>query len=163
MSFQYVDIEFCLWRLFQKRVMRTKFNIYNFIAQYSIVQNIHIRSWKHKREKEYLCYWYFFSFKVYCIGNAQHLRLGCCLSWVRGEVGSIQRLKLLFANCPQHAAVRSKIKDWLARNQVNVSEWGDMTTCGLLFFHWASNIKVLLVSCSRHAITKRYCSFGSKQ
>jgi hypothetical protein len=24
-------------------------------------------------------------------------------------------------------------KDWLARNQYNVSEWSDMSTCGLLF------------------------------
>jgi len=27
----------------------------------------------------------------------------------------------------------TKSKDWLARNQDNVSEWGDMSTCGLLF------------------------------
>ena len=33
----------------------------------------------------------------------------------------------------KHAALRSKIKDWLAQNQDNVSEWGDMSTCGLLF------------------------------
>jgi hypothetical protein len=33
----------------------------------------------------------------------------------------------------KHAALRSKNKDWLARNQNNVSEWGDMSTRGLLF------------------------------
>ena len=33
----------------------------------------------------------------------------------------------------KHAALRSKSKDWLARNQDNVSEWGDMSICRLLF------------------------------
>ena len=27
----------------------------------------------------------------------------------------------------KHVALRSKSKDWLARNQDNVSEWGDMS------------------------------------
>ena len=29
----------------------------------------------------------------------------------------------------KHAALRRKSKDWLARNQDNVSEWSDMSTC----------------------------------
>ena len=33
----------------------------------------------------------------------------------------------------KHAALRRKSKDWLARNQGNVSEWGDMSIHGLLF------------------------------
>ena len=33
----------------------------------------------------------------------------------------------------KHAAVRRKSKDWLARNQNNVSEWSDMSTRRLLF------------------------------
>jgi hypothetical protein len=33
----------------------------------------------------------------------------------------------------KHAALRRKIKDWLARNQNNVSEWGDMSIRELLF------------------------------
>jgi len=33
----------------------------------------------------------------------------------------------------KHAVLRSKGKYWLARNEVNVSEWGDMFTRGLLF------------------------------
>jgi hypothetical protein len=33
----------------------------------------------------------------------------------------------------KHAALRSKSKDWLARNQNNVSGWSDMSTHGLLF------------------------------
>ena len=32
---------------------------------------------------------------------------------------------------------------WLARNQDNVSEWGDMSICGLLF-QTASTIKIRL-------------------
>ena len=33
----------------------------------------------------------------------------------------------------KHTALRSKSKDWLARNQNNVSEWRDLSTRGLLF------------------------------
>ena len=32
-----------------------------------------------------------------------------------------------------HAALRRKSKDWLSRNQDNVSEWSNMSTRGLLF------------------------------
>jgi hypothetical protein len=32
----------------------------------------------------------------------------------------------------KHAALRRTSKDWLARNQNNVSEWSDMSTRGLL-------------------------------
>ena len=33
----------------------------------------------------------------------------------------------------KHSALRRKRKDFLARNQDNVSEWGDMSICRLLF------------------------------
>ena len=33
----------------------------------------------------------------------------------------------------KHATLRRKGKDWLARNQNNVTEWSDMSTSGLLF------------------------------
>jgi hypothetical protein len=33
----------------------------------------------------------------------------------------------------KHAALRRKSKDWLSRNQDNVSEWSNMLTRGLLF------------------------------
>jgi hypothetical protein len=33
----------------------------------------------------------------------------------------------------KHATLRRKGKDWLARNQNNVSEWGNMSIRGLLF------------------------------
>ena len=41
----------------------------------------------------------------------------------------------------KYAALRRKNKDWLARNQDNVSEWSDMSIRGLLF-QWASTIKI---------------------
>ena len=43
----------------------------------------------------------------------------------------------------KHAALRKKSKDWSARNQDNMSEWGDMSIRGLLF-HRASAIKIQL-------------------
>jgi hypothetical protein len=39
----------------------------------------------------------------------------------------------------KHVALRRKSKDRLAWNQDNVSEWEDMSICGLLF-QWASTI-----------------------
>ena len=33
----------------------------------------------------------------------------------------------------KHAALRRKSKDWLARNQNNMSEWSEISTRGLLF------------------------------
>ena len=33
----------------------------------------------------------------------------------------------------KHATLRSKSKDWLARNQDNVSEWSNMSNHGMLF------------------------------
>jgi hypothetical protein len=43
----------------------------------------------------------------------------------------------------KHAALRRKSKDWLARNQDNVSEWVDMSIRGLLF-QCACTIKIQL-------------------
>ena len=43
----------------------------------------------------------------------------------------------------KHAALRRKSKDWLARNQDNVSEWSEMSTWTLLF-QWVSTIKIQL-------------------
>jgi hypothetical protein len=39
----------------------------------------------------------------------------------------------------KHAALRRKIKDWLAQNQDNMSEWGDMSIHGLLFLCASTN------------------------
>jgi hypothetical protein len=41
----------------------------------------------------------------------------------------------------KHTALRRKSKDWLARNQTNVSEWSDMSTRGLVF-QLASTINI---------------------
>jgi hypothetical protein len=35
----------------------------------------------------------------------------------------------------KYAALRRKSKDWVAHNQDNVSEWDDMSICGLLLKH----------------------------
>jgi hypothetical protein len=43
----------------------------------------------------------------------------------------------------KHTTLRRKSKDWLARNQNNVSEWSDMSARRLLF-QWASTIKIKL-------------------
>jgi hypothetical protein len=43
----------------------------------------------------------------------------------------------------KHAAFRRENTHWLARNQDNVSEWSDMSTCVLLF-QLASTIKIQL-------------------
>jgi hypothetical protein len=42
----------------------------------------------------------------------------------------------------EHAALKSKSKNWLARNQGNVSKWSDKSTC--ILFQWSSTIKLQL-------------------
>ena len=39
----------------------------------------------------------------------------------------------IYCYSAKHAALRRKSKEWLARNQDNVSEWDDMSIKGLLF------------------------------
>jgi hypothetical protein len=51
------------------------------------------------------------------------------------ELRSSQTKGYIFGICcfsTKHAAIKSKSKDWLARNQNNVSKWSDRSTCGLL-------------------------------
>ena len=43
----------------------------------------------------------------------------------------------------KHTALRRKSKDWLARNQNDVSEWSDMSAHGL-FFQSANTINIQL-------------------
>ena len=43
----------------------------------------------------------------------------------------------------KHTALRRKNKDWLARDQNNVSKWSEMSTLGLLF-QWTNIIKMQL-------------------
>ena len=49
-------------------------------------------------------------------------------------------IKLVFVASPlKHVALRRKGKDWLARNQDNVSEWDNVSSRGLLF-QWVSGL-----------------------
>ena len=55
-------------------------------------------------------------------------------SWFEPRSGQTKDYKIgICCFFAKHAALRSKSKDWLARNQNNVSEWGDMSIHGLLF------------------------------
>ena len=79
-------------------------------------------------------------------------------------------IKLVCCFSAKHASLSSNNKDWLARNQNNVSVWSDMPTRGLLF-QWGNTIKIqlnLLVlrtsssssshwqcTCSRHDIADK--------
>jgi hypothetical protein len=74
----------------------------------------------------------------------------------------------------KHAALKRKSKDWLARNQNNVSEWSDMSSRRLLF-QWASTIKVqlsvlvynkadlIIISLIINLFSPWYCWIGVKQ
>jgi hypothetical protein len=53
--------------------------------------------------------------------------------WVQSPVGSKPlTIKLVFVGS-KNAALRRKSEDWLAWTENNVSEWSDMSTCGLLY------------------------------
>jgi hypothetical protein len=54
----------------------------------------------------------------------------------------------------KHAALMRKSKDWLVRNQDNVSEWSNMSTRGVLF-QWASTINIQLNVVSRPFLKKK--------
>jgi len=64
--------------------------------------------------------------------------------------------------CPSGATCLSESTDWLARNQDNVSEWGDMSIRGLLL-QLSSTITyptkrvglVQRLNCSRHDIAEK--------
>ena len=52
------------------------------------------------------------------------------------ELRSAQTKDYIIGMCcfpAKHAALRRNSKDWLAQNQDNVSEWGEMSIRGLLF------------------------------
>ena len=49
------------------------------------------------------------------------------------EPRSGQAKDYIYCFSAKYAALRRKIKYWLARNQDNVSEWGNMSIRGLLF------------------------------
>jgi len=45
----------------------------------------------------------------------------------------LKTIKLIFADYPLSTLLRSKIKNLLARDLVNVCKWSDMSICRLLF------------------------------
>ena len=77
--------------------------------------------------------------------NAPQVRgdcLECSRLWVWTWSGQFKDYMIgICCFSAKHAALRSKNKDWLTRNQDNVSEWADMSIRGLLF-QWASTIKI---------------------
>ena len=52
-------------------------------------------------------------------------------SWIRARSGQNQDYKINFST--KHTVLRRKSKDWLVRNQDNMSEWTDMSISALLF------------------------------
>ena len=91
----------------------------------------------------------------------------CGRSWVR-----LVRIKPgICSFSDKHSQLRNKSKYWLARNQIDISEWSDMFSRGLLF-QSASTVNIPLsvlalykadisssshqnVSCSRHDISEK--------
>ena len=61
-------------------------------------------------------------------------RLQCGRSWVRAPIGSNQTIKLVFVASPLSTHRQGeRATNWLALNQNNVSNWGDMSVSGPLF------------------------------
>jgi hypothetical protein len=73
-------------------------------------------------------------FKGNCIGSVMVSILASSAVDRGFEHGRVKDYKIgICCFSAKHTALRSKSKDWLARNQNNVSEWSDMSTHGLLF------------------------------
>ena len=82
----------------------------------------------------------------HCIGGV----MVCVLAsravdrWFEPQSGQTKDYKIgICCFSAKHAVLRRKSKDWLARNQNNVSEWSYISTRGLLF-QSASSIKIQL-------------------
>ena len=56
--------------------------------------------------------------------------VGLSIGWVTPKTIQLVGIRCFSA---EHAVLRSKSKDWFARNQDNVSEWSNMYIRGLLF------------------------------
>jgi hypothetical protein len=81
-------------------------------------------------------------FHLYQKGQATHLEWGRSWvraahlewgrSWVRALLGKTKDYKIVyFCYSAEHATLSNKNKDWLVWNQDNVSEWSDVSACGL--------------------------------
>ena len=80
---------------------------------------------------------------INCIRDVIVSMLNLCVADRGIEPRSGQTKDYKIAICcfsAKHAELRRKSKDWLARNQDNVSEWGDMSIHRVLF-QWDSTIK----------------------
>jgi hypothetical protein len=75
-----------------------------------------------------------------------NVRTSCDISTLRLDDPKWSLWNFCFS--AKHAALWRKSKDWLARNEDNVSEWGDIFTHGLLF-QWASTIKIWKLTSSQ--------------
>ena len=64
--------------------------------------------------------------RVFELWSGQTKDYAICISWFSAK----------------YAAFRRKSKHWLARNQDNVSDWGDMSICGLLFYYKKKGVLV---------------------
>jgi hypothetical protein len=54
--------------------------------------------------------------------------------WFESRSGQSKDFKIGMCCFPaKHEALWRKGNDWLTRNQDNVSEWGDISICGMLF------------------------------
>jgi hypothetical protein len=83
---------------------------------------------------------------IYCISGVRISMLTSSVVYSGFEPRSGQTTDYKTGICrfsAKHAALRRKSKDWLTRNQDNMSEWGNMSIRGL-FFQWASTIKIQL-------------------
>ena len=67
--------------------------------------------------------------RIWC--NGQCARLKCGRSWVEALIAKGYKIGICCFSA-KHAVLRSKNTAWFARNQDNVSEWGDISTCKLL-------------------------------
>ena len=75
---------------------------------------------------------------------ARRARLECGRLWIRVSSNQTKDYRIgMCCFCTKHAALRSKNKYWLARNEDNVCEWSDMSTNRVLF-PWTSTIKIQL-------------------
>ena len=87
--------------------------------------------------------------------NGQRACLEYGRSWVRAPVGSSKYCEIgMCCSSAKHEALRRNSKDWLSRNQYNVSEWPDISTRRLLF-QLASTITIqlhVLVQYKEHLI-----------
>ena len=109
--------------------------------------------------------------------NGWHALLNYGRTWVQALIKLDYKVDICCFSA-KHTALRRKSKNGLARNQENVSEWGNMSICGLLL-QWASTIKLQLsvlvlykadlciislkITCSCHDIAEKLLSCIKEQ